>query len=58
MKKIITCSAQFKIISEQPNQNYVNLSQNHAKNHEKKLSKDRQAFINNIAACRFKEFSA
>ena len=62
MKKIFTYSAQYKYIpqniTEQPTQNQ---SQNHTKNtakpHRKKLSKDRQDFINNIAASGFKQFN-
>ena len=61
MKKIITYSAQYKIIpqnfTEQPTQNQ---NQNHtkktAKPHKKKLSKDRQQFINKISASGFKHF--
>ena len=61
MKKIITYSAQYKIIpqnfTEQPtqlrNQNHV---KNTAKPHKKKLSKDRQECINNISASGFKQF--
>ena len=61
MKKIITYSTQYKIIpqnfTEQPTQPR---NQNHAKNtakpHKKKLSKDRQEFINNISASGFKQF--
>ena len=61
MKKINTYSAQYKSIShsftEQPTQLR---NQNHAKNsaklHKKKLSKDRQEFINNISASGFKQF--
>ena len=61
MKKIITYSAQYKIIpqyfTEQPTQNQ---NQNHTKNtakpHKKKLSKGRQEFINNISASGFKQF--
>ena len=61
MKKIITYSAHYKIIpqnfTEQPIQNQ---NQNHTKNtakpHKKKLTKDRQEFINNISASGFKQF--
>ena len=63
MKKINNYSAQYKIISHsytaQPAQLH---SQNHAKTtakpHKKKLSKDRQEFINNISASGFKQFQA
>ena len=61
MKKIITYSAQYKFIphnfTEQPTQNQ---NQNHTKNtanpHRKKLSKDRQDFINIISASGFNQF--
>ena len=55
MKKINTYSAHFKIISpkDQPKNNKTNGILN-----EKKLSKDRQEFINNIAASGFKQFHA
>ena len=65
MKKIITYPAQYKIIpknfTEQPAQlRTQNQNQNHTKNtskpHKKKLSKDRQEFINNISASGFKQF--
>ena len=60
MKKINTCSAQFKII--QPHQNRAGAftasqsSPNPPKANKKKLTKDRQEFINNIAASGFKQF--
>ena len=59
MKKIDTYSAQFKIISpkEQPKKNNKNNNPNGIPN-EKKLSEDRQEFINNIAASGFKQFHA
>ena len=61
MKTINTYSAQYKFIpqnfTEQPTQNQ---NRNHTKNttkpHKKKLSKDRQEFINNISASGFKQF--
>ena len=69
MKKVNTNSAQYKIIPEQPTQLHdQNENHNHTKNtaklashsfaHKKKLSKDRQEFINNIAASGFKQFHA
>ena len=58
MKKINNYFAQYKIIAEQPTQNQ---NQNHAKYtakpHKKKLTKDRQEFINNISASGFKQFN-
>ena len=64
MKKVNTYSAQYKIIPEPPNQNQ---NQNHPNknpageswraSHKRKLSKDRQEFINNIAASGFKQFN-
>ena len=56
MKKINNYSAQYKIISEQSNQN-----QNHAKNNnpipKTKLSKQNQECINKISASGFKHFN-
>ena len=62
MKKIITYSNQFKII--QPHQNHPgactashsNPNPNPPKTNKKKLTKDRQEFINNISASGFKQF--
>ena len=67
MKKIITYSAQYIIIPEQPAQlRNQNQNQNHPRSfanknpqsfaNKKKFSKDRQEFINNIAASGFKQF--
>ena len=61
MKKIITYSAQYKSLpqnfTEQPTQiQNRNHTKNTAKPHKKKLSKDRQEFINNISASGFKQF--
>ena len=55
MKKINTYSAQFKII--QPHENHSN-HENNPNLNMKKLTKDRQAFVNNIAASGFKQFHA
>ena len=55
MKKINTYSAQFKVIY--PKGHSKNNNTNGIPN-EKKLSKDRQEFINNIAASGFKHFHA
>ena len=54
MKKINSYSAQFQIIfpKEQPKNNPDGIPK------EKKLSKERQKFINNIAASGFKQFHA
>ena len=56
MKKINNYSAQYKIISEQSNQN-----QNHAKSNnpipKKKFSKQNQEFINKISASGFKQLN-
>ena len=64
MKKIKIFSAQFKIISEQPNQNQPNTASvalpESAKNNpspKKKLSKQNQEFINNISASGFEQFN-
>ena len=71
MKKINNYSTQYKIISHSfataNAQNFTHSSteqlhnQNHGKNttnlHKKKLSKDRQEFINNISASGFKQFN-
>ena len=56
MKKINTCSAQFKII--QPHQNHSNHKNNPnpPNRNKKKLTKDRQEFVNNIAASGFEQF--
>ena len=53
MKKINTYSAQFKVIYPKDHS-----KRNNTKGipNEKKLSKDRQEFINNIAASGFKHF--
>ena len=63
MKKINNYSAQYKIISEQPNQNQPNTaslalpeSVKNKRNPKKKLSKQNQEFINNISASGFKQF--
>ena len=63
MKKINNYSAQYKIISEQPNQNQPNTaslalpeSVKNKRNLKKKLSKQNQEFINNISASGFKQF--
>ena len=53
MKKINTYSAQFKIIYPKDQPKNTNGTPN-----EKKLSKDRQEFIDNIAASVFKHFHA
>ena len=60
MKKINPYSAQFKTISEQPKQNHPNeyTNQNTNNPNKKNLTKDRQEFMNNIAASRCKDFSA
>ena len=55
MKKIKSYSAQFKIISEQPNRNQNQNYSNTAKL-RKKLSKQNQEFKNNISASGFKQF--
>ena len=61
MKKINNFSVQFKIISEHQNHPKEYSNRNHS-NHEnqnpkseKKLTKDRQEFINNIVASGFKQ---
>ena len=59
MKKINNYSVQYKIISEQPNQNqnHLEMSANDIPNRIKtKLSKQNQEFINNISASGFKQF--
>ena len=63
MKKINNYSVQYKIISEQPNQNQPNTASlalpESAKNNlnpKKKLSKQNQEFINKISASGFKQF--
>ena len=62
MKKIITYSAQYKIISEQPtqlrNQNHPNPQSIAPKSNKKKITKDRQEFINNISASGLKQLHA
>ena len=62
MKTIATYSAQYKIISEQPtqlrNQNHPNPQSFAPKSNKKKLTKDRQEFMNNISASGFKQFHA
>ena len=62
MKKIITFSAHYKIISEQPaqlhNQNHLNPQSFAPKSNKKKLTKDRQEFMNNNSACEFEQFHA
>ena len=65
MKKINNYSTQYKIISRSfahsSAEQLHNQNQNHGKNsskpHKKTLSKDRQEFINNISASRFKQFN-
>ena len=64
MTKINTYSAQFKII--QPHQNragastasHSNPNPNPPKANKKKITKERQEFINNISASGFKQFHA
>ena len=62
MKKINTYPVQYKIISEQPaqlrNQNHPNPQSFAPKSNKKKITKDRQEFINNISASGFKQFHA
>ena len=56
MKNFKRFSAQYRIISEQPNQNQ---NQNHTNEYaktKKKLSKQNQEFINKISANGFKQF--
>ena len=55
MKKINTYSAQFKIIS--PKEQPKNINPNGIPK-EKKLSKNKQEFLNDIAASGFKQFHA
>ena len=66
MKKLSKCSVQYKVISEQPNQNqnHSKMSANNMQSQQsfipnmikKKLSKQNQEFINNISANGFKHF--
>ena len=66
MKKLSKCSVQYKVISEQPNQNqnHSKMSANNMQSQQsfipnmikKKLSKQNQEFINNISANGFKQF--
>ena len=62
MKKVITCSAQYKIISEQPaqlrNQNHPNPQRFAPKSNKKTLTKDREEIINNISASGYKNCHA
>ena len=64
MKKTKSFSAQYKIISEQINQNQPNTASlalpESAKNNpnpKKKLSKQNQEFINNLSASGFEQFN-
>ena len=60
MKKINNYSAQYKIIQSHRNnpnpRSFANKNPNKNPN-KKKLTKDRQEFINNIAASGFKQFN-
>ena len=62
MKKIINYSAHYKSLPQNfTEQRTLIQNQNHTKNtakpHKKKISRDRQEFINNISASGFKQFN-
>ena len=57
MKKINNYLAQFKIIQKPMNTNENQFDEKEKNNQKKKLSKQKQEFINKISASGFKQFN-